>query len=123
MSMNEQTPDIAMDTNNLYKEEIVTDRHVGSIHIMSPIKTDGSADASREILFVGQAQMITPMGAIPLNFEIKGKTLSDAIEHFPDAANEALERTAQEIQELRREQASSIVMPGDLSGGNKIQLK
>lgn len=123
--MNDTTNEIAMDSSNLYREEIVTDRRVGSIHVMHPIKTDGSDDSERNTLFVGQAQMLTPMGAIPLNFEIEADTLEAAIEKFPEEANQALERTAQELQELRREQASSIVVPGagDMPGSGKIQLK
>lgn len=114
-----------MDADGLYVEEMVTDRRVGSIHVMKPIKPDGSADSSREIVYTGQAQMLTPMGAIPLNFEIDASTLAEAIDKFSDAANVAMERTAKELQELRREQASSIVVPGasDLPAGGKIQLK
>lgn len=119
-----------MNTDDLYREEVVTDRRVGSIRILYPITSDGSQDANRSTLFLGQAQMLTPMGALPLNFDIEADSLSEAIEKFPAHANEALERAVKELQELRREQASSIVVPGaagvpggGLPGGGKIQLK
>jgi len=60
---------------------------------------------------------MTPMGAIPLAFEITAVSLAEAIEGFSAGAEEALERTAREIEEARREQASSIVMPKGGGGG------
>ena len=129
MSTENQRREISMDAENLYREEVVTDRRVGSIRILTPVKADGETDKSRQILYVGQAQMLTPMGAIPLNFEIEADSLADAVAKFSQFANQALEQTAKELQELRREQASSIVVPGSneippvMPGGGKIQLK
>jgi hypothetical protein len=129
MSNERQNPEIKMDIDSLYREEVVTDRRVGSIRVMTPIKADGNTDTSREVVYIGQAQMLTPMGAIPLNFAIEADSLANAVDKFPDYANQALEQTAKELQELRREQASSIVVPGshDVPQGmlrnGKIQLK
>ncbi len=128
MSAADQNREIKMDKNELFREETVTDRRVGSIRILTPIKEDGTQDTNRQILYIGQAQMLTPMGAVPLSFEIEAQSLVDAIENFSVAANQALEQTAKELQELRREQASSIVVPGSdplqgIPGGGKIQLK
>ena len=129
--MSSTDTDIAMNTDDLYREEVVTDRRVGSIRVLYPITPDGSQDSNRSTQFLGQAQMLTPMGALPLSFEIEASSLSEAIEKFPAHANEALERAVKELQELRREQASSIVVPGaggvpgggGMPGGGKIQLK
>jgi hypothetical protein len=121
-----------MDSATLYREEIVTDRKVGTIRMMTPIKSDGSVDAGREVIYIGEAQLMTSVGALPINFEIDGKTLGEAVDNFAEAAKEAVERTMKDLQELRRQQASSIVVPqggmgglgpgGLPGGGGKIQM-
>ena len=35
---------------------------------LQPVTADGQPDAGRPVLFVGQTQILTPMGALPLNF-------------------------------------------------------
>ncbi|HZF16451.1 MAG TPA: hypothetical protein VE046_10950 [Steroidobacteraceae bacterium] len=121
-----------MDAASLYREESFTDRRVGTIRRLTPVTSDGSVDGARSEVFVGQAQLLTPMGAIPLNFEIPASNLHDATQKFSAAAQEAVQRTMQELQELRREQASSIVIPeggagslgglGSAPGGGKIRM-
>jgi hypothetical protein len=54
---------------------------------------------------------MTPAGALPLSFEIPAKSLAEACGGFADAARVAFEETMKELQELRRQQASSIVVP------------
>ena len=71
----------------------------------------GEPDASRPILFMGQAQIMTPMGALPLSFEIEADNLAVAIEKFGPAAEVAVQQTMRELQEMRRESASSLVIP------------
>ena len=39
-----------MDPASLYREEIVTDRKVGTLRMMTPISLDGATDLSRPIL-------------------------------------------------------------------------
>ncbi|MGD8325214.1 MAG: hypothetical protein PVF50_12685, partial [Gammaproteobacteria bacterium] len=56
-------PDISMDANALYREESFTDRRVGSIQRLTPVTADGSDDASRSVIYVGQTQLMTPGGA------------------------------------------------------------
>lgn len=115
-------PDTKMDATALYREDIVTDRKVGTIRRMTPLKSDGSDDATRPTLYVGEAQIMTNAGPLPINFEIEAPTLGEAVEKFGDAAKEAVERTVRELQELRRQQASSIVVPGMGGPGSKIQI-
>lgn len=115
-----------MDPAALYREEIVTDRRVGTIRVLTPMKTDGSANAARKVVYAGEAQILTPMGAIPLSFEIDAANLAEAVEKFAPTAAVAVEKTARELQELRREAASSIVVPermppGLVTPGGKIQ--
>src|SRR5690606_7133796 len=73
-------------------------------------------DASRPRLYIGQASVYTPAGALPLNFELEAGTLAEAIEKFPAAANQAVEDTMRQLQEMRREAASSLVVPGQGPG-------
>ncbi len=109
--------DLAMDSSNLYKEETITDRKVGTIRTLIPVKSDGSADNSREVEFVGETQIMTPMGALPINFQIEAKTLGEAVEKYGDAGKEAVEKAVKELQQMRREAASSIVLPDSMGSG------
>jgi hypothetical protein len=100
-----------MDVNDLYREDIYSDRKVGTIRVLTPVRSDGSPDPARATSYVGQAQIMTPAGALPLSFEIDAKNLAEACTHFADAAKVAFEETLKELQEMRRQQASSIVVP------------
>lgn len=120
-----------MDSASLYREEIVTDRKVGTIRLMTPLTIDGEPDASRPVLYMGEAQIMTGAGPLPISFEIEAESLKDAVDGFGPAAKEAIERTVRDLQEMRRQQASSIVVPqggmgalgpGAGGGGGKIQL-
>jgi hypothetical protein len=104
-------PEPKMDPNDLWREETFTDRKVGTIRVMSPVKSDGSPDPGRHASFVGQAQVMTPAGVLPLSFEIEAKNLVEACAGFSDGAKVAFEETMKELQEMRRQQASSIVIP------------
>ena len=100
-----------MDATQVYREEIFTDRKVGTIRRMTPVTVDGTVDATRLVIFVGQAQVMTPMGAVPISFELDAVTLEAAVEKFGAAAEQAVHQTMRELQEMRREQASSLVIP------------
>jgi hypothetical protein len=124
-----------MDATDLWREEVITDRRIGTLRVMQPIRIDGSADPARATSYIGEAQMMTNMGALPITFEIEAASLAEAVEKYGDAAKEAFERTVRELQDLRRQAASSIVLPGQggggfgpggmppgLGGGGKIQV-
>jgi hypothetical protein len=100
-----------MDAAELYLEEMFTDRRVGAIRRLTPVKSDGTADPSRPVLFVGQAEIMTNMGPVPINFDIEGGSLDQAVAGFSAAATVAIERTVQQIQEMRRQAASQLVVP------------
>lgn len=104
--------EITMDQTSLYREETFTDRRVGTLQRLTPVTPAGETDASRPVLFVGQTQVLTPAGALPLSFEIPAKTLEEASAKFGEMAQQALARTVRRLEELRREQASSIIVPG-----------
>ena len=109
--------DGVMDPDNLFREENFTDQKMGAIRKLIPVKADGSEDSERKIMFFGSAQVMTPMGAMPLNFALEGDTVGAAAEDFAVKAAIAVEQAAKELETMRREQASQIVMPGQ-SGGN-----
>jgi hypothetical protein len=123
----ETTNDIKIDPKQLYLEEIFTDRRVGTIRRLTPVGKDGGRDQSRAVLYVGETQVLTPAGALPIAFEIGAGSLEEAAEKFGTLAKEAIERKVKELQELRRQAASSIVVPqGPLppmgGPGGKIQM-
>jgi hypothetical protein len=118
MPMAEQPLDLElkMEENDLYQEEIFTDRRVGTIQRLTPIDRTGKPDPARPVLYVGQTQLMSRMGALPLSFEIPGDSLEQAVQNFPTAANGALVETMQKLEDMRREQASSLIVP-DAAGG------
>ena len=128
----ERNQDPQMDAAALYREEMFTDRKVGAIRRLTPVTADGAPDPARPVLFLGQAEIMTNMGPVPLSFEIEGRTLADAVAGFSAAATVAIERTVQQIQEMRRQAASQLVVPqggmpnlgpgSGRGGGGKIQL-
>jgi hypothetical protein len=117
--MNEETeaPVPEFDKDGLYREESYTDRAVGTIRQMVPVTATGENDQSRPVLFMGATQVMTQAGPMPLNFDIPADTLEEAAEKFGGSAQQAVEEMAAKLEELRREQASSIVVPGQRGGG------
>ncbi len=107
----------SFDTANLYREELFTDRKVGTIQRLTPVTATGERDETREVIYSGQTQIMTAMGALPLNFDIDAANLQEAGEKFHEAAARAYEETIREMEALRREQASSIVVPGADAAG------
>jgi len=127
MATKSEQNEIRVDPAALYLEEVFTDRRVGTIRRLTPVKKDGERDAARAVLYVGETQVLTPAGALPIGFEIGAGSLEEAAEKFGQLAREAIERTVKELQELRRQAASSIVVPqGPVPGvggsGGKIQI-
>ena len=133
---NRNANDAAMDADALYREEIVTDRKIGTIRMLVPISADGAPDAKRKTLYTGEAQIMTNMGALPVSFDIDADNLADAVAGYGDAARAGIERTMKELQDLRRQASSGLIVPpagaasaltgggglGGLGGGGKIQL-
>ncbi|MBA2492478.1 MAG: hypothetical protein ACR2KU_09510 [Gammaproteobacteria bacterium] len=116
-SRSDQLPDIQLDRDNLYQEETFSDRSAGSIMRLTPVKPDGSRDHDRTVRYLGQTQIMSPMGALPLNFMLEADSLEEAIKQFPQAARNAMQSAVEEIKELQRDAASSIVVPqGGASG-------
>lgn len=111
-----ELPEIRLDSAHLYKEESFTDRRAGTLKRLTPIHADGSADPSRKVLWEGSASLMTPAGALPIHFDLDVETFSEALEKYPEAARAALEKVLHELNEMRREASSSIVVPGQSPG-------
>jgi len=128
MATKPEQQELKIDPNSLYVEEIFTDRRIGTIRRLTPVKDDGERDTARAVLYMGETQVLTPAGALPIGFEIGAGSLGEAAEKFGPLAKEAIEKTVKELQELRRQAASSIVVPqgglppGMGGGGGKIQM-
>ena len=118
-----KTAELKLDPNKLYVEEVFTDRRIGTLRRLTPVTRDGAPDAARAVSYVGETQILTPAGSIPIAFEIEAGSLGEAAEKFASLAKDAIDRTVRELQELRRQASSSIVVPqGPIGGGGKIQI-
>ena len=107
----------SLDSAALYREEIYTDRKVGTIRVLTPVHANGTPDLARKVLYAGEAQLLATAGAVPLSFEIDAQSLEEAVSKYADAAREAFERALEELQELRRQASSSIIVPDRGMGG------
>jgi len=117
--MSEENPldNIAIDGNNLWKEENFTDLQVGSIRKLTPIKSDGTEDEMRKATFSATTNIMTPGGALPISGEIEADNLAEAVDKFPDAINAAVKKLQEDMIQMQQEQANKIVTPDDLRGG------
>jgi hypothetical protein len=118
----------ALDPDGLFLEEVFTDRRIGTIRRLTPVDALGAPDPARAVSYVGETQVMSNVGALPIVFDIEADSLGDAASKFAGLAKEAIERTMRELQEMRRQAASSILVPQGgvpgmgAGGGGKIQL-
>ena len=106
-----ELPDINMEEDNLYEQTTYTDRKMGSILKLIPINKDGSRDDSRKIIFIGQTQLLTPAGALPINFQMPENSLESSVDQFGEYASKALEEAMKKLEDMRKESESSIIVP------------
>ena len=111
---------IKIDGANLWKEEHITDLKVGNIRKLTPIKVDGSEDEARTATYSATTNIMTPSGALPITGDIEATTLEEAVEKFPDAINAAVKKLQEDMIKMQQEQASQIVTPDQIRGGNDI---
>ena len=123
-----------MDPTSLYREEIITDRKIGTIRMLVPVTANGAPDGARKTVYSGEAQIMTNMGALPVSFDIEAANLAEAVQKYGDAARAGIERTMRELQDLRRQASSGLIVPpagtasaltggmGGMPGGGKIQM-
>jgi hypothetical protein len=120
MAEEQRKVELQMASDGLYVEEMFTDRRVGTIQRLTPVTRDGGPDQTRSVVDVGQTQVLTPAGGLPITFEIEATSLSEATQKFGEAAEAAIEDTMKRLEEMRREAASSIIVPGSGAPGGGV---
>jgi hypothetical protein len=103
--------DFTIERSNLYREESFTDLKVGSIRRLTPVKPDGSEDKTRKKIFVGQTNIVTPQGPLPIQGVIQAKELQQAIKKFPEAMEAAMDRLIEEAKKYQEKEQTPIEKP------------
>ena len=103
---------LAIDTANLFREESITDTQSANIKQLIPINLDGTEDKSRERQFIGDTTLMTQMGPIPVQFPLSATNLQEAFTMFPEGVQGAIEKLQERAQQMAKEEASRIVVPG-----------
>ncbi len=113
--------EISADLDNLHREDVFSDMRLATIRRLQPVRPDGSLDPSRPTTYIAETTIVSQLGPIPVQSPIEAHSLKDAFSKFPEAIKAAVERLSERAQEMRREEASRIVVPGamppDLGGG------
>ena len=109
---NAQALDLKVDRKNLYREESFTDLKVATIRRLTPVSPDGSLDKSRKTVFVGQTNLMTPNGPVPIQAVIPAKDLQQAFKRFPEALEKAMDQLMEEAQKIKEKEDSRIIVPG-----------
>lgn len=104
--------EISVDTDNLHREEMFTDLQAASIRRLTPVKADGSDDSGRDVIYIGETNLMTQMGPLPVQFPIEATSLDDAFSQFAEGVKGAVERLNERAKEMVREESSRIVVPG-----------
>jgi len=107
---------MSVDLANLYREESYTDLQSASVRVLIPVFPDGSADASRAAMYIGDTTLMTQMGPIPVQFPLEAESLDKAFALFPEGVRGAIERLNERAREMAREEASRIMVPGKTPG-------
>lgn len=108
---------MTVDLDNLHREEVFSDLRSASVRVLTPVDANGRTDPSRPRLFIGDTQLMTQMGPIPVQFELEAETLAEAFAKFPEGVKAAIERLSERAREMARDEASRIVVPGKMPGG------
>ena len=113
-----QTPaSMTVNVDNLYREESFTDLQAANIKRLTPVTQSGENDDTRPAQYIGDTTLMTQMGPIPVQFPLEAESLSEAFEKFPQGVQDAIERLQERAQEMAREEASRIVVPGAAGAG------
>ncbi len=112
--------EISADLDNLHREDVFSDMRLATIRRLQPVQPDGSPDPTRPTTYIAETTIVSQLGPIPVQSPIEADSLKDAFAKFPEAIKAAVERLSERAQEMRREEASRIVVPGsmpDMGGG------
>ena len=117
---NTESADFSVDRQNLYRQESFTDLKVATIRQLTPVKTDGSVDKTRKTIFIGETNILTPNGPLPLQAVIQAKQLQQAVKNFPAAIQAAVDKLAEEVKKMKEKKDSPIITPGTSSEESRI---
>ena len=116
--MAENQIDFTVNKDNLYKEENITDLKTASVRCLTPIKLDGSIDESREKIFIGHTQLMSPQGPVPIQARLNAATLEEALDRFPAAMQnemaqmiEQAKKMQQEMEKAEQQEKSNLILP------------
>ncbi len=90
----------------------MTDRKVGTIRVLTPITAEGQRDPARATIFLGEGQIMTQMGPLPISFEIPAANVGEAVLGYGEAAKKGIRETVERIRKAQEEASKQIVMPG-----------
>jgi len=114
----QQQIDFNVDTDNLYREESITDLIVASFRRLVPVSGVGQDDSSRSSVFIGHTQILTPQGPLPLQARLMANNLKEAIDAFPAAMEQEMAKMVQQLRKMQEEEQrqksdeSRIIVPG-----------
>ena len=130
--------DPAMDAKSLYREEIYTDRKMGTLRVMLPVTASGEPDSGAPDALPRRSAADDQHGPAADQLRHRGGARSPTRSRsYGEAAKVGVEQALRELQEMRRQASSSLVIPpagaasaltggggsGGLGGGGgKIQL-
>ncbi len=118
-----ERPRVRINIQDLYKEETFTDRRVGAIRQLTPVKPNGEFDKARKILFIGQTSLVTQHGPLPIQFPIDAKNLQQALERFPETMELFVHNMIEQAKEMQRQEQSRIIVPSSNIADPRIVLK
>jgi len=108
--------DFTVDTGNLYREEGFTDMKVASIRRLVPVTPEGTEDKSRTSVYIGTSQLMSQEGPVPVQAVLPANSMSEAIEVFPAAMKDALEKMIEQVKKMQEQEKekndSRIIVPG-----------
>ena len=107
--------DFQVDKTNLYREISITDLKIANIRQLIPVNIDGSDDTSRETIFIGNTQLGTPQGPIPMQAVLEATSIEEAMELFPKAMELETHKVIENFKRMEAQQKkekSNIIMPG-----------
>jgi len=104
--------DLSVKQNNLYLEESFTDLEMTAIRRLSPVKPNGLKDKTREQIFVGHLNLMTPEGPLPIQTALEARNLKEAMEIYPEAMKTVLAKMQEEMKKLQQKKDSRIIVPG-----------
>ncbi len=117
MTDQKSAAEITVDVENLHREEVFSDLQAASVRRLTPVKADGSTDKDRDVIYIGETNLMTQMGPLPVQFPIEAKSLDDAFSQFAEGVRGAIERLNERAKEMVREESSRIVVPGSAPPG------